>query len=117
MNKTQSIFSQNLRGKYKPFIPHFQNLLKESTAIILIQDLGQTEPGGPNDLIQALAPHTVLINSNMTQRASSTGIILHKDWQITGTIKKHPSGRLTGVQVKKEQKIFIMSAYLPWGVG
>src|SRR4051794_40662749 len=114
---TQSFFSQNLRGKYLPFIDHFHYLLSNGTPIICIQDLGLVGPDGPVELIEKLAPHTVIVNAHPTKKSRSTGIILHKEWELIGSAKSHDSGGLIGVQIRKgHQKIFVMSAYLPWGL-
>ena len=54
-----AIFSQNLRSKYKYFAKEFEMLLNQNElAIILIQDMGNVGPDGPQELRQVLAPHT-----------------------------------------------------------
>src|SRR5580698_265182 len=91
-----TILSQNLRSKYKYFAKEFELLLNQNElAIILIQDMGNVGPDGPQELRQALASQTRL----PTNKARSTGIILHKNWEIVKE-QKHESGGLIGVEVK-----------------
>jgi hypothetical protein len=115
---TFRVFSQNLRGKYEPFIDSFNFLLQhEISPVIFIQDLGFVGPDAPQDLVDGLAPHTVIVNANPERKSRNTGIIIHKDWEIQGEIKKHESGGLIGVTIRKgSDKILAMSAYLPWGL-
>ena len=55
-----TILSQNLRSKYKYFAKEFEMLLDQNElAIILIQDMGNVGPDGPQELHQALTPHTL----------------------------------------------------------
>src|SRR5580658_4304215 len=64
-------------------------------------------------LRQALTPHTIITNTTPTNKARSTGIILHKNWEIVRE-QKHESGGLTGVEVKIANTLmFVMCAYLP----
>ena len=81
-----TLHSQNLRGKYKYFVHEFLSLLtKNDLTIILIQDMGNVGPDGPNDLKQALAPHSLIVSTTQKNKSRNTGIILHKNWEI----KKH----------------------------
>ena len=51
-----TILSQNLRSKYKYFAKEFEVLLNQNElAIILIQDMGNVGPDGPQELRQALS--------------------------------------------------------------
>ena len=108
------IHSQNLRGKYKYFVQEFVSLLnRNDLTIILIQDMGNVGPDGPQELQQALAPHNLITNTVSTNKARNTGIILHKNWEI-GKVQKHESGGLVGVEIKHgSTALFVMSAYLP----
>ena len=108
------IFSQNLRGKYKYFINEFETMLNQNElAIILIQDMGNVGPDGPQDLRQALAPHNIITNTISTNKARNTGIILHRNWEIISE-QKHESGGLIGVEVRSANtSVFVMCAYLP----
>jgi len=65
-----NIYSQNLRSKYKYFGHEFESLLKQNElAIILLQDMGNIGPDGPQELRQALAPHTLItIHQPRTRR-------------------------------------------------
>src|SRR3984885_6409850 len=82
-----TILSQSLRSKYK----EFEVLLNQNElAIILIQDMGNVGPDGPQELRQALTPHTIITNTTPTNKARSTGIILHKNWEIVKE-QKHES--------------------------
>ena len=46
-------------------------LNQNELAIILIQDMGNVGPDGPQELRQALAPHTVITNTTPTNKARS----------------------------------------------
>src|SRR5579872_4034392 len=109
-----SIFSQNLRSKFKYFVAEFETLLYQNElAIIFIQDMGNVGPDGPQELRQALFPHTLITNTIPTNKSRNTGIILHKNWEVSKVLK-HVSGGLTGVEIKNGNTIlFAMSAYLP----
>src|SRR5271170_4240223 len=109
-----NIYSQNLRSKYKYFGHEFESLLKQNElAIILLQDMGNIGQDGPQELRQALAPHTLITNTSATNKARNTGMILHKNWEIA-KVQKHESGGLIGVEVKNANTaLFVMSAYLP----
>ena len=94
------IFSQNLRGKYRYFAHEFESLLnRNELAIILIQDMGDVGPDGPQELRQVLAPHNIITNTTPTNKSRNTGIILHMKWEIR-KVHNHESGGLTEVEVK-----------------
>ena len=88
-SEKQLFFSQNLRGKFEPFIPEFNYLLTNGSPIIFLQDFGHCGPDGPTDLLEQLAPHTVLVNANPDKKSRNTGLIIHKDWEKAGEVKKH----------------------------
>ena len=78
MTMNITIFSQNLRNKYKYFVHEFETLLNQNElAIIFIQDMGNVGPDGPQDLRQSLAPHNLITNTIITSKSRYTGIILH----------------------------------------
>ena len=69
-----TIYSQNLRGKHKYFVQEFESLLsRHELAIILIQDMGNVGPDGPQELRQALSPHNLITNTTPTNKARNTG--------------------------------------------
>ena len=69
-----TIFSQNLRSKYKYFAKEFEVLLNQNElAIILIQDMGNVGPDGPQELRQALTPHTIITNTTPLTRLEAQG--------------------------------------------
>jgi hypothetical protein len=109
-----TVFSQNLRSKYKYFVPEFENLLNQNElTIILMQDMGNVGPDGPQELRQALQPHNLITNTIVTNKSRNTGIILHKNWEVI-KVQKHDSGGLTGVEIKNgNTTLFVMCAYLP----
>jgi hypothetical protein len=69
-----NVYSQNLRSKYEYFVHEFESLLNHTElTIILIQDMGNVGPDGPNELRQALAPHTLITNvSNVNKSRNNS---------------------------------------------
>ena len=76
--------------------------------------MGNVGPDGPDELRQALAPHTVITNTTPHNKSRNTGIILHRNWEIVGKIHKDKSGGLIGAEIRNgKTNLFVMSAYLP----
>ena len=106
-----------MRGKYQPFIHEFEHVMNKnlSSPIIFMQDMGIIGLDSPIEMTKALYPHKIIINSNSSKKSRSSGLIIHKDWEVISKIYRHESGGLVGVRIRKDMKvIFVMSAYLPF---
>lgn len=117
------LHSLNLRSSFDDFLPSLQEAMEvsECTAFFL-QDLGVLGPDGHPRLREALKEHHILTNSHPTNKSRTVALIINKEWNIVGPVRRDEFGCIVGTTVEKNgTTLFVASVYMPaklnnWGM-